>query len=83
MITDEQLLSVPAIRELIARHNGLHKSAGAVLGVEGELDLRAVVTAIGTKLAYAHLRQQRIESGLASLRLLKTGSEVAQAPRPF
>lgn len=72
MISDQHLLSSPVVQRYLANmnHSGLHKTAGAAsLGVN-EVTLDAAVQALGTKLAYAHLRRVRVQSGLDSLAVL-------------
>lgn len=67
MITDDQLLSSPAVRGALARMRGvgLDKIAGVPT-------LEAAVLDLTTKFAYALLKQARIEDGLKSANMLSS-----------
>jgi hypothetical protein len=67
----------PAIQDLVARVGqvGLHKIAAQMRGKES-LELRDVITELATKLAYQHLKQQKVAAGLASLKNLEASGSV-------
>ena len=72
MITDEQLLSSPTIRAAIARmdRTKVTKVAATLEFGKAEPSLEEMLTLAFTKAAEAHLRQQRIDAGLASFDVL-------------
>ncbi len=80
MLTDEQLLSSPVIRNIASRvrANGFPKTAAAVIFNGADPSLQAMLAQVGTKVAMDLHRQQQIRIGLASLELL-TGDNVKQA----
>lgn len=68
MLTDEQLLSSPIVRDVLQRAGrDLHKTAGAVaLGVD-EVTLENAVLALCTKIAHRGMQQAQRASALDSL----------------
>jgi hypothetical protein len=72
MLTDEQLLSSPMIRNIASRvrANGYAKTAAAVIFDSTDPTLPGLLAQIGTKVASDMHRQQQIRIGLASLETL-------------
>jgi hypothetical protein len=70
----------PSVLDIVARTRalGLHKVAAHTHNC-AEYGLPEVIKELGTKLAYAHLKQQKIASGLTSLRDLHADNTIKLA----
>lgn len=81
MLTDEQLLSSPVIRNIASRvrANGYAKTAAAVIFNGASPELPVLLAQIGTKIAQDMHRQQQIRIGLASLESLSDVDGIKQA----
>lgn len=78
----------PAMQDVVlrAKSAGLHKIAATMRGQE-EFTFRNAILELSTKLAYDHLKQQKIASGMCSLRALEASgaiklSSMARMPQP-
>lgn len=72
MLTDEQLLSSPVVRNIASRvrANGYAKTASAVIFNGAAPELPLMLAQIGMKVAQDMYRQQQVRIGLASLETL-------------